>query len=103
MTGPPVTPPPFTGRPNHTLSYTTILFLALKENERFLESLFPFVTFASLELRLPVFIILDFLLAVDYSDIVFYIYDDSDIYIYIYIIIRSVLRIFSEFGGGGRS
>ena len=39
LTGPPVTPPPFTGRPSHTLSYTTILFLALKVNGRFLESL----------------------------------------------------------------
>ena len=54
LTGPPVTPPPFTGRPSHTLSYTTILFLALKVNGRFLESL-PVVTFASLELKLPVF------------------------------------------------
>ena len=47
-------PTPFTGRPSHTLSYTTILFLALKVNGRFLESL-PVVTFASLELKLPVF------------------------------------------------
>ena len=54
LTGPPVTPPPFTGRPSHTLSYTTILFLALKVNGRFLESL-PVFTFASLELKLPVF------------------------------------------------
>ena len=54
LTGPPVTPTPFTGRPSHTLSYTTILFLALKVNGRFLESL-PVVTFASLELKLPVF------------------------------------------------
>ena len=54
LTGPPVTPPPFTERPSHTLSYTTILFLALKVNGRFLESL-PVVTFASLELKLPVF------------------------------------------------
>ena len=54
LTGPPVTPPLFTGRPSHTLSYTIILFLALKVNGRFLESL-PVVTFASLELKLPVF------------------------------------------------
>ena len=59
LTGPPVTPPPFTGRPSHTLSYTTILFLALKVNGRFLESL-PVVTFASLELKLPVFLFINF-------------------------------------------
>ena len=59
LTGPPVTPPPFTGRPSHTLSYTTILFLALKVNGRFLESL-PVVTFASLELKLPVFLFFNF-------------------------------------------
>ena len=46
--------PPSLGDPAHTLSYTTILFLALKVNGRFLESL-PVVTFASLELKLPVF------------------------------------------------
>ena len=84
LTSPPVTPPPFTGRPSHTLSYTTILFLALKVNSRFLESL-PVVTFASLELKLPVFSFHSLLLAVDYSDIVFYIYDDSDIFISIYL------------------
>ena len=39
LTGPPSYPTPFTGRPSHTLSYTTILFLALKVNGRFLESL----------------------------------------------------------------
>ena len=77
-------PTPFTGRPSHTLSYTTILFLALKVNGRFLESL-PVVTFASLELKLPVFSFHYFLLAVDYSDIVFSIYDDSDIFISIYL------------------
>ena len=39
LTGPPSYPTPFTGRPSHTLSYTIILFLALKVNGRLLESL----------------------------------------------------------------
>ena len=90
LTGPPSYPTPFTGRPSHTLSYTIILFLALKVNGCLLESL-PVLRLLRLCLSCRCLFSLTFTSRQFHIFMIYAIYSEL---LVLYRFIRSVLRIF---------